>query len=491
MEGSEQDGTPQRRHVRIPVDAKVDLVYDSFASFISDYVSNVSRGGMFISTTQVRPPGSRLTFELRLRDDYPLIRGRGEVVWVRRDGTGDAERATGMAVRFIELDQQSAELIERMIEQHRREGGTPFAIGESGSATAEEEASGEETAAPVVAAGESQLELEGEGLPGGDVFALPEEPPAGPPPAAPVDVFSGPPAEPEPPPPEAEPPAYESREPVREELPPIEPWPEPEPSAADDELPLSFGFEEEPASSGSPASPEVKLQHGVEERFEPVVSSPRRRRRRWPLVAGVLSLLVVVAAVAALWQRGLITLPFLEGGAAAPTPEPAPTATAVPAPAAPVADGAVAPVAPAAAGISDRGPGEGQAAATPAPSAPTPVEVVPPEPATAVESIGLSQEGAATVLRIVTNGSLERSRLREYRLENPPRQVLRIAGITEPYDDHPLQVGGPLLTRVRVGFHPEMSPPELHVVVDLAGAGVKLDSLKVSGADVVLRFTQD
>ncbi len=478
----------QRRHVRIPVDAKVDLVYDSFASFISDYVSNVSRGGMFIATTQVRPPGTRLTFELRLRDDFPLIRGRGEVVWVRRDGSGDADRATGMAVRFLELDQQSAELIERMVEQHRREGGAPFAVEDAGSTSFLESPGHEpsESTAPAEGAA-AVLESGSEG----DVFAMPEEASATALPESddrPVDVFARPPGEPEEVTPDVAPPAS-----VREELPPLEPMLGEESAPPAEEIPLGFGYAEE--STPPPASvtsPDELVADDDERVIDDVLRVRQRPRRRWPLVAGVVCLLVVVAGAVALWRQGVIALPLLGGGSATR----APAATAVvqrdvtPAPAA----AAVEPVPPATGQEAVSSSAAGATASvvpTPPPAASTPVAVVPPNPATAVESVSWRREGAATVLRVVTNGRLERSRLREYRLESPPRQVVRIAGITAPYDDHPLEGEGPLLLRVRVGFHPEKKPPELHVVVDLADDGVRLDGLEVVGADVVLRFVHD
>jgi hypothetical protein len=57
-----------------------------------------------------------------------------------------------------------------------------------------------------------------------------------------------------------------------------------------------------------------------------------------------------------------------------------------------------------------------------------------------------------------------------------PRLVVRIAGIERPYARGEVAVGGPLVERVRTGFHPAAGAAgggSLHVVFDLASAGAR------------------
>jgi hypothetical protein len=68
-----------------------------------------------------------LDLEFRLGDGYELIRGRGEVIWVRAEDEG-AARPAGMGIRFLELSEGSRELIYRIVDEHVLQGGTPFDI---------------------------------------------------------------------------------------------------------------------------------------------------------------------------------------------------------------------------------------------------------------------------------------------------------------------------------------------------------------------------
>ena len=76
--------------VRVPLPGKVNIVVNDFGGFVSEYASNISKGGMFIATDSPRPVGSVLEFDIRLADDYALITGRGVVVRVRSEATSEA-----------------------------------------------------------------------------------------------------------------------------------------------------------------------------------------------------------------------------------------------------------------------------------------------------------------------------------------------------------------------------------------------------------------
>ncbi len=114
MDGA-RDLDRERRHDP-RAELHVDLVYDSFSSFLSVAAGNLSRGGMFLAVPHPAPVGTRLSFEARLRDGASLIRGEGEVVWARTEVT--AGLPTGMAIRFTRLSAQAREVIARLLEQY-------------------------------------------------------------------------------------------------------------------------------------------------------------------------------------------------------------------------------------------------------------------------------------------------------------------------------------------------------------------------------------
>jgi uncharacterized protein (TIGR02266 family) len=110
---------------RVPIATKVQFKFDRFSGFISEYCSNISPTGMFIVTDSPEPPGRILDLEFRLGDGFEIIKGQGEVVWVRSESEG-LGRPPGMGLRFIELSAGSKELIYRIVDQYVAQGGTPF-----------------------------------------------------------------------------------------------------------------------------------------------------------------------------------------------------------------------------------------------------------------------------------------------------------------------------------------------------------------------------
>jgi molecular chaperone DnaK len=112
---------------RVPLETRVQLKFDRFDGFISEYSSNLSPGGIFLRTRAPQPLGTVLDFAFRLGDGFELIRGRGEVVWTRMEDEGPT-RPAGMGLRFLELSEGSKELIYRIVDQHILEGGTPYDV---------------------------------------------------------------------------------------------------------------------------------------------------------------------------------------------------------------------------------------------------------------------------------------------------------------------------------------------------------------------------
>ncbi|HEV8241392.1 MAG TPA: TIGR02266 family protein, partial [Thermoanaerobaculia bacterium] len=112
---------------RVPLERKISLKFKEFRGFITEYSANLSMGGMFIRTTSPKPIGTIFDFELSLTDDFKLVQGIGEVLWVR-DADDGPERPSGMGVRFLDLSSESRRLIQRIVEEQVAHGGTPFEL---------------------------------------------------------------------------------------------------------------------------------------------------------------------------------------------------------------------------------------------------------------------------------------------------------------------------------------------------------------------------
>ena len=110
---------------RVPAALRIRLKYPDEATFVQKYGTNISRGGVFIATRTPKPVGTTVRFEFQLADGDPIIRGEGQVAWVKPYDEQQPEKVHGMGVRFSGLDGPSRQVIERVLawkEQARRAG---------------------------------------------------------------------------------------------------------------------------------------------------------------------------------------------------------------------------------------------------------------------------------------------------------------------------------------------------------------------------------
>lgn len=115
------DNGDQREHPRVTVNKE----FESIDSFVSEYVTNISQGGVFIRSKNPLPVGTEVNLKFSiLTDDFEMIEGIGRVVRVE---------ATGMGVVFDELTPASQELVDTLTELSR-----------GGASPAEEPSEGED-----------------------------------------------------------------------------------------------------------------------------------------------------------------------------------------------------------------------------------------------------------------------------------------------------------------------------------------------------------
>jgi len=87
----------------------INKEFESFDAFIQEYVTNISRTGVFIKSQQPLPIGTRVNLRFTvIMDDIETIEGVGEVVRVVSD-------PAGMGVVFRELSTYSKGLIEKLL----------------------------------------------------------------------------------------------------------------------------------------------------------------------------------------------------------------------------------------------------------------------------------------------------------------------------------------------------------------------------------------
>lgn len=104
---SEENGESNDKRVEERV--TINKEFESFDAFIHEYVTNISRTGVFVKSKQPLTIGTRVNLKFTvIMDDIETIEGVGQVVRVQED-------PPGMGVVFTELSQYSQHLIERLL----------------------------------------------------------------------------------------------------------------------------------------------------------------------------------------------------------------------------------------------------------------------------------------------------------------------------------------------------------------------------------------
>ncbi|MBL8913307.1 MAG: PilZ domain-containing protein [Archangium sp.] len=104
-------GTVDRR---VDVRRTINHEFSSVEQFITEYVINMSRSGVFIKSDDPLPIGTHVNLKFTvILDDLETIEGIGEVVRVVHPDTPD--QTPGMGVVFVELTQYSRDLVERIL----------------------------------------------------------------------------------------------------------------------------------------------------------------------------------------------------------------------------------------------------------------------------------------------------------------------------------------------------------------------------------------
>ncbi len=87
----------------------INKEFDSFDQFIQEYVTNISRTGVFIKTKTPLPIGTEVNLRFTVvMDAIEAIDGIGEVVRVESD-------PAGMGVVFKQLTDYSQRLVEKLL----------------------------------------------------------------------------------------------------------------------------------------------------------------------------------------------------------------------------------------------------------------------------------------------------------------------------------------------------------------------------------------
>ena len=100
----------KRRAERVVINRE----FENFEAFVEEYVTNISRPGVFIRTKTPLPIGTRVRLRFSvIMTEIETVEGEGEVVRVQDD-------PPGMGVVFTSLTSYSAGLLEKLLTRRPR-----------------------------------------------------------------------------------------------------------------------------------------------------------------------------------------------------------------------------------------------------------------------------------------------------------------------------------------------------------------------------------
>lgn len=110
---STKSGDDRRKDRRFDVKIKVD--YSTKGMFVSNYVTNLSKGGVFIQTEDPLPLQSRIHLTFTLPEFNVTIKAKGKVAWTYDIKKGTSAIIPGMGIKFTDLSAEHKALIEDYI----------------------------------------------------------------------------------------------------------------------------------------------------------------------------------------------------------------------------------------------------------------------------------------------------------------------------------------------------------------------------------------
>ena len=520
--------------------ASFSLQFDSFRAFVDEYSSRLSERALFLVTDSPEAIGTAVEFSLGLSDEFRLLQGSGEVVWIVQESSG--ETPSGMAIRILEVDEPTERLLARLVENQRKKGGKTFSVkAPPEAATVAADASPQTPAAsprtptaemdapaieltsaidlggtqliPTNLGSESQsFPLDDDSVDASPFQSEPSPPDDAVPTAEPADseadLLSMPDlAAPEPPVRSAAPeptvvvpiPEPFTPDAVPEPPAPAAPPGELDPFAAADSDPFQTAgepggtFFEESAASIAPPVEMPDLQTSAS--WLPDARSESGKSSR-PYFKIALAITLVAAALFAVgafmgdFTRGFGQAEVAETlgspGAADPVDGEGPAGTP---------SGEEAPLV--LAGDADPPPAEtgAEAVATAPPTrtreAARPTAASDPAPRlTGIERLTWSETRSGTLLEILADGRIEPSAFEVIRVDSgAPRAVIKIRGVSRPYSTSATPVNTAQIKQVRSGFHVLPEGSEIHLVADLTSSAVEIAVASVEGARLRIRFT--
>jgi uncharacterized protein (TIGR02266 family) len=109
--------SPADRRLETRFAVAVAVTFESEHNFYTGLTSDLSGGGLFVATLQIRSVGERIHLRFTLPSSNEPIDAVTEVRWVRPTAMAGGGGEAGMGLRFLQLAPQAKEAIKDFIRQ--------------------------------------------------------------------------------------------------------------------------------------------------------------------------------------------------------------------------------------------------------------------------------------------------------------------------------------------------------------------------------------
>ncbi|RKG75875.1 PilZ domain-containing protein [Corallococcus terminator] len=101
------------------IDHELPVAYRTVAGFVTDWAVNLSRGGLYINTQQPLPVGTVVRILVSLPGANFPVDLAGKVTRTNAQGAEPGGEVPGMAVEFVDVDDDKRSRIEAFVERLR------------------------------------------------------------------------------------------------------------------------------------------------------------------------------------------------------------------------------------------------------------------------------------------------------------------------------------------------------------------------------------
>ncbi|MCY1023207.1 TIGR02266 family protein [Pyxidicoccus sp. MSG2] len=119
MADTSQKSNPSDRAPR--VEYELPVAYSSVAGFVTDWAVNLSRGGLYINTDKPLPVDTVVRLLVTLPGAHFPVELKGRVTRTNAPGSHAANQSPGMAVEFVDVDDEKRSRIGEFVERLRTE----------------------------------------------------------------------------------------------------------------------------------------------------------------------------------------------------------------------------------------------------------------------------------------------------------------------------------------------------------------------------------